>query len=230
MGLVTGGGWAEQVAVPTAMLAPLPDELDVTAAATLPVAGLTAVRALAVPGVLDGKRVLVTGAAGGVGHFAVQLADHGGAHVTAVVGRPERADHVRRLGVDEVIVGDLPSGDEYDVILESVGGASLGAALASVAPGGVVVSYGNSSGACRRRSTPAASSGAAARGSTPSWCSPRLARHGSGTRDLTDLARAAASGRLDTGVTMVVDWADAATAMDALMDRRVAGKAVLTIG
>ena len=50
VGLVTGGGWAEQVAVPTSMLAPLPDELEVTAAATLPVAGLTAVRALAVAG------------------------------------------------------------------------------------------------------------------------------------------------------------------------------------
>ena len=88
VGLVSEGAWAELAAVPTARLAPLPGSVSFEQAATLPVAGLTAVRALAVGAPLLGRRVLVTGAAGGVGRFAVQLARRAGAHVTAVAAAP----------------------------------------------------------------------------------------------------------------------------------------------
>src|SRR5574341_2024211 len=69
VGLVAEGAWAERVAVRTSLLAPIPDALSMPAAATLPVAGLTAYRALAIGGILDSSRVLVTGAAGGVGRL-----------------------------------------------------------------------------------------------------------------------------------------------------------------
>ena len=98
-------GWAEQVAVPGHRMTALPDSVSFAAAATLPVAGLTALRTLRHGAPLLGKRVLITGAAGGVGHLAVQLAARSGARVTAVVGRPERGAGLRELGAAEVVVG-----------------------------------------------------------------------------------------------------------------------------
>src|SRR2546421_1517763 len=89
--LVDSAGWAQRVAAPTARMAALPDNVSFASAATLPVSGLTALRTLRYGGLLLGQRVLITGAAGGVGHFAVQLAALAGAEGTAVVGGPERA-------------------------------------------------------------------------------------------------------------------------------------------
>lgn len=145
VGLLREGAWAEQVAVPTRTLATIPDGLSSSAAATLPVAGLTAYRTLQQADVIEGRRVLVTGASGGVGRFAIQLASHWGAEVTAVVGRPERAEGLRELGAADVSV-DMPAEGAFDIILESVGGESLARALELVAPKGIVVTFGNSSG------------------------------------------------------------------------------------
>jgi NADPH:quinone reductase-like Zn-dependent oxidoreductase len=139
-------GWAQRVAVPSHRIAPLPDSVGFAAAAALPVAGLTALRALRHGGALVGRRVLITGAAGGVGHLAVQIAAHSGAHVTAVVGRPERADGLRELGAHDVAIGIDNTQGQFWLILESAGGASLSAALKMVEPKGTVVVYGNSSG------------------------------------------------------------------------------------
>ena len=101
--LTDNGGWAQRVAAPTHRLAELPENVGFEEAAALPVAGLTALRTLRYGAPLLGKRVLVTGAAGGVGHMAVQIAARSGAHVTAVVGSPERGRHVR--GADVVVAG-----------------------------------------------------------------------------------------------------------------------------
>ncbi|HUN40581.1 MAG TPA: zinc-binding dehydrogenase [Acetobacteraceae bacterium] len=139
-------GWAERVAVPGHRMAALPDSVSFAAAATLPVAGLTALRTLRHGAPLLGKRVLITGAAGGVGHLAVQLAARSGARVTAVVGRPERAAGMVELGASEVAVGIDQAQGRFGLILESAGGASLAAALRLVAANGAVVVYGNSSG------------------------------------------------------------------------------------
>ena len=73
---IHGGAWAEQVAVPTNMLAEIPTNVTFAQAATLPVAGLTALYALDKGGLLLHKRVLITGSTGGVGLFAHQLARH----------------------------------------------------------------------------------------------------------------------------------------------------------
>ena len=93
--LTDNAGWAQRAAVPAHRMAALPDNVRFEEAAALPVAGLTALRTLRHGAPLLGKRVLVTGAAGGVGHMAVQIAARSGARVTAVVGSPERGRHVR---------------------------------------------------------------------------------------------------------------------------------------
>jgi NADPH:quinone reductase-like Zn-dependent oxidoreductase len=103
------------------------------------VAGLTALRALEIGGFVVGKRVLITGASGGVGHFAVQLAAMAGAHVTGVA---RRAEGLAELGADEILSELTPDGEEmFDVVLDAIGGPVLGAALQRVAPRGTVVSF-----------------------------------------------------------------------------------------
>lgn len=121
VGLTSRGAWAELAALDTDMLAALPDQVSDAQAATLPVAGLTALKALDVIGSVIARRVLVTGASGGVGRFAVQLAKLAGAHVTGVSASPERARGLTELGADEVIEELSPSGPEFDAIVEGVG-------------------------------------------------------------------------------------------------------------
>ncbi|HYU94489.1 MAG TPA: zinc-binding dehydrogenase [Actinomycetota bacterium] len=227
-GWMNGGSWAERVASRTDHLAELPDDLGFDVAATLPVAGLTAFGTLARRGALLGTRVAITGAAGGVGRFAVQLAHRGGAHVTGIVGRPQRAEGLAELGADDVVMGLEAQGEPFDLILESVGGASLAAAIERLAAEGVVVSIGNSSN------------------ETTSFDSRILYRKGSpriegyfvtwellhgriGSEELSYLASLAATGALESRIDLRVSWRDAASAVNALLDRRVAGKAVLTI-
>lgn len=228
VGLVSEGAWAEQAAVPTARLAALPDEVSFQDAATLPVAGMTAVRALEVAGPLMGRRVLVTGASGGVGRFAIQLARDGGAHVAGVSSSPERAGGLADLGADEVISELTAEGEPFDVILESVGGASLAAALARVAPWGTIVAFGNSSSEETTFDV------------SPFYALPgarliglrvfdEVDRHASGVRDLRLLAERVAAGRLDTQISVTRSWREAGPTLEDLIERRVRGKAVLTI-
>ncbi|MGH8982389.1 MAG: zinc-binding dehydrogenase [Acidimicrobiia bacterium] len=228
VGLVAGGGWAERVAVNTSVLVPIPDALSFPAASTLPVAGLTAHCALRVGEVIDGSRILVTGAAGGVGRFAVQLAAHGRGKVTAIVGSKERGEGLAELGATEVVVG-MPAEGEFDLVLESVGGASLATALTLLAPGGTVVSFGNSS------QEPTTFDVNAFRGSGGATLyglvlSHELTKTGAAVRDLAYLAGLTATGRLDPQISVTADWTEAGAVTRALLDRQVKGKAVLLIG
>jgi NADPH:quinone reductase len=229
VGLAREGGWAELAAVATNLLAELPEEVGFEAASTLPVAGVTAIRALEVGGPLLGRRVLITGAAGGVGRLAVQLAHRAGAHVTGVVGSPERGAGLRELGADELLTELAPDGESFDLLLESVGGASLAAALTRVAPDGTVVAFGHS--AYGEPTTFDVSRfynrGAPRLYGLRGW--DELDRTRSGVRDLTLLVDELAAGRLDPQIALAVSWREAARALEALMERRVAGKAVLTI-
>ena len=142
--LTDNAGWAERAAVPARRMAVLPDNVLLEEAAALPVAGLTALRTLRHGAPLLGKRVLITGAAGGVGHLATQIAARSGARVTAVVGGPERGRHLR--GADEIVEGIDKVHGNFALILESVGGASLAAAIAHIEAKGTIVVFGNSSG------------------------------------------------------------------------------------
>ena len=226
---MNGGGWAERAAVRVDHLAPIPDAVSFETASTLPVAGLTALGTLSLGGALEGSSVAITGAAGGVGRFAVQLADDAGARVTAVVGSRAREQGLRELGADDVVVGLGPEGAAFDLILESAGGSSLAAALTRVSPDGTVVSFGNSSNqpttfdthAFYRRGRPTL------RGY---FVTHELLEGRVGTAELARLVELVASGRLRVEVDLVVPWTDAATAVAALLERRVRGKAVLTVG
>ena len=227
VGLADEGGWAELAAVPTSRIAPLPDDVSFEAASTLPVAALTALRALEVGGPLLGRRVLITGASGGVGRFAIQLAHRAGAHVTGVIGSPERGEGLKELGADELITELTPEGERFDLILESVGADSLAAALARVGWKGTVVAFGASSPG----PTTFDISGFYNRGG-PTLYGLRvfheLEFHGSGVRDLTFLVGELAAGRLDPQIGVTGSLWDPDEALKALIDRRVPGKAVLT--
>ncbi|HWQ00867.1 MAG TPA: NADP-dependent oxidoreductase [Gaiellaceae bacterium] len=132
--------YAEYVVSPSRQLALVPDELDDVAAASIPLAGLTAWQSLVETArVGEGSRVLVLGAAGGVGHFAVQIAKSRGAWV-AGTSSPEKHDFVRGLGADEALAKDEPvSAGDVDVVLDAVGGEVGIGALPALRDGGVVV-------------------------------------------------------------------------------------------
>ncbi len=144
--LTDQAGWAEHAAVPSHRMAPLADNVSFLAAASLPVAGLTALRTLRHGAPLLGKRVLITGAAGGVGNLAVQLAARSGARVTAIVGNPQRGDVLDGLGAAEIVTAIENAQGRFGLILESAGGASLTAAIERIEARGTIVVYGNSSG------------------------------------------------------------------------------------
>lgn len=150
VGLVKTGSWAERVAVDTRMMAVLPDGVSFATASTLPVAGLTALYALEQGGQLLGRRVLVTGASGGVGLFGVQLAKLSGAIVAALIRREAHRGLVQDAGADNILVGDRADGaaayGPYHCILDSVGGPVLADCLHLVRKGGVLVNYGVSAG------------------------------------------------------------------------------------
>jgi NADPH:quinone reductase len=226
VGVVNPGAWAERVVVVTEYLAELPDGVSFEQASTLPVAGLTALRSLEIGGFVVGRSVLVTGASGGVGRFAIQLAKLGGAHVTAVARRTEG---LRELGADEVATELEAEGPNYDVILDAVGGPVLGACLQRVAPGGTVVSFAST--LTEPVSYPTRQLFARAPGARlyGLYIFAELEHTRGAAVDLRRLADLVAAGRLDPQVDVVRSWQDAGGAIEALLDRRVSGKAVLTV-
>jgi NADPH:quinone reductase-like Zn-dependent oxidoreductase len=226
VGLLDEGAWAERVAIRIDRLAELPDAVSFTDAATLPVAGLTALQTLAYGGLLIDKRVLVTGAAGGVGRFAIQLARRGGARVIAVAGQRDRAAGLEELGAHEIVFGFDPEGPPLDLILESAGGESFAAALSRVGPGGTVVAFGNSSGEESTLDVSDFYRGGDKR-VVGFMVFDELRRGRSATRDLGLLADLVAAGELKTEVALEVSWSEPDEAVAALLDRRVPGKAVL---
>jgi NADPH2:quinone reductase len=222
--------WAQLAAVPTHALAVLPDEVSFAQAACLPVAGMTALLALDIAGNVLARRVLVTGASGGVGRFAVQLAHLGGAHVTGTSSSPERARGLTDLGADEVIHELTPAGPEFEVILEGVGGPTLGAAIQRVARNGTIVSFANSDPSATTEFPTRALFGRAPGAHLYGlMVFPELAKRGGATALLDRLVTLLAAGRLDPHIDLEVSWRDAAEAIHALLERRVAGKAVLHV-
>src|SRR6202030_939909 len=122
--LTDNAGWAERAAVPAHRMAVLPHNVLIEEAAALPVAGLTALRTLRHGAPLLGKRVLINGAAGGVGNLAVQLAARARARVTAVAGSAERAKVLDGLGAGEIVTSIDDAQGRFELILEAAGGTS----------------------------------------------------------------------------------------------------------
>jgi NADPH:quinone reductase len=227
VGLVRAGAWAQLAAVPVSRLAPVPGPVSDAQAAALATAGLTALRALEAGGLVLGKRVLVTGAAGGVGRIAVQLAHAGGAVVTALV-RDAAASRalLGRLGATSVV--EHLDG-VFDVIVDGVGGATFGLAIEHVAPRGVVVNIASPPGAgtvsFRAERFDRAYGATIYTLNLPD----ELAWHASAASDLSRLCALAAGGRLDGQVELECSWREVGSAIDALLSRRIGGKAVLHV-
>ncbi len=140
---MTGAGAAaEYVLAPTGILTPAPTSIPLADAGGLPLVGLTAWQALFDhAGLTAGQRVLINGAGGSVGGYAVQLAKHTGAHVIATAG-PRSSERVKAAGADEVLGHGLPElAEPVDVVLNlaPVDPAQLAALAGVVRDGGVVV-------------------------------------------------------------------------------------------
>lgn len=148
--LERGGGFAEYVSVPARLLARKPGNLSPEQAAAVPMAATTALLGLRDVGRIEpGQRVLVVGASGGVGTFALQIARALGATADAVCGSPN-ADLVRSLGADDVIdyarTDFTRSGRRYDVLLDIAGGRTALACRRVLAPRGTLVLIGGPAG------------------------------------------------------------------------------------
>jgi NADPH:quinone reductase len=150
VGFLPAGAWGESVAVPTDSIASLPATIPFHIAATLPVAGLTAMMALEKAGLLLGKKVLITGASGGVGHTACQLANAAGATVVAHVRRSQHVSFVKNAGAHEVVEGETPADaakyGDFDLILDSIGDTVLPIALELLNQDGILVTFGSTAG------------------------------------------------------------------------------------
>lgn len=225
-GLVRRGAWAELVAVPTTQLAATPATVSDAEAATLPTAGLTALRSLELGGLLLAKRVLVTGATGGVGQYAVQLAALAGAFVSALVRDVEaRAAQLKELGADAVI--DVVDG-EFDLIVDAVGGATFAASIEHLAARGLVVNLATGS-AEETVSFRAARFDRAAGATIHTLNLLDDLKRANAAEDLDRLAELVHQGRLRAPVELEARWQDIHRAIDALLKREIAGKAVLHV-
>ncbi|GAA2805704.1 zinc-binding dehydrogenase [Crossiella cryophila] len=224
VGLVRVGAWAELAAIPTNRLTAIPDTVSYAQASTLPTAGVTALRALEIGGLLLAKRVLITGATGGVGRLAVQLAGLSGAHVTALVRDPAAEPLLRRLGASAVVT-EL-TGD-FDLIIEGVGGPTLGTAIEHLAKRGILVNIATldpAESVSFRMSRFTRSAGARIHTFTSF---DETAAHDSGTSDLIRLSTLVAAGKLDCQIELEHSWRHIAEAINALLTRQVGGKIVL---
>ncbi|MBM3222315.1 MAG: zinc-binding dehydrogenase [Candidatus Tectomicrobia bacterium] len=232
VGLLPSGAWAESIAVPTHALAVLPNTVTFAQAATLPVAGLTALYALAKRGLVLQRRVLITGATGGVGDFALQLARLAGAHVVANVRRAEQSAVVRQSGAHDVVVGESVAAfaqyGPYDLVVDSVGGQTLASALAVLAKDGACVSLGISG------------AGETTFDVRQFFMTGRTALYGfilfaelesePAAVGLSHLASLVAAGTLQPHISLEAPWSQVADVARQLLDRTFPGKAVLHVG
>jgi NADPH:quinone reductase len=207
VGLADWRGWAPYATVPEHRTVPLPDDIDFATAAALPMAGCTALNLVRLAGDVLGRNVLVTGASGGVGVIAVQLARLAGANVTAVSAVDDQAP------------------DGQHVVLESVGGASLDQAIAKVAAGGLILVFGNSS----KEPSSIDFRGFAGRDRLRIQSFFSAHYEHLAADNLRTLLGLVADGRLKVQIGLETPLAEVNDALDALSERRVRGKAVLRV-
>lgn len=225
VGVADGAAWSERVAVPAHHVTTLTDGVAFPQAAALPIAGLTAVRALRLGGAVLGRDVLVTGATGAVGTLALQLAAASGARVTAHVSGSHREAQAAALGPDRVVWELDDTVGPFHVVLDGVGGPVLQAAVHHLTPGGVAVTYGTVAGAAELglgdfRPAPLA---------RVVGFFHNVPEETKG-EDLAILAGLVAEGRLQPQLGANRDWAETREVLDLLRDGEVQGKAVLTRG
>ena len=222
------GCYAALVAVSESALARKPEAMSFEQAAGVPLAGLTAWQALRANARLAaGDRVLVIGASGGVGHYAVQIAKALGAEVTGVCST-HNVELARRLGADRVIDYKqerfTEAGDVYDIVFDTIGRESLGACASVLKPGGTYVTTIPGPGTLL----------AMARSRLTSIASRRARRSEvvlvrSSGEDLAAMRELIDDDRLVTVVDTVYPLADAAKAHDRSRTFRTRGKLILKV-
>lgn len=227
VGMVSQGGWSQFAAVSTERIAVLPDSVSIEQAAALPMAGLTALRTVRIGGSLLGRRVLITGANGGLGRFQIELASRAGAEVTAVTSKVETVGkELKSLGAAEVVADIAEASGLYDLILESVGGASLAGAVKKSAPGSTVVVLGASSGETAPVTVFDFFGHEGAK--LQNYMSYASSDHDG--RDLQLLVGLVAADRLHPTLATTADWSELSSVIGQMRDRSVAGgKNILTI-
>ncbi|WP_327098690.1 zinc-binding dehydrogenase [Nocardia vinacea] len=222
------GAWAELRAVDTDLISTVPAHADPGAISTIPVAGASALRALHRLGPILGRRVLVTGAAGGVGRYAVQLARMGGAHVIAATGNPAaHGASLEALGAGEVIAEPAALRTPVDGVVDMVGGRQLVDAYQRMSEGGTLVALGHSAG--QEETFPFGALFGDQGRDNRSIVTFFLLSCPNLSPDLKWLATQVAAGNLDPNISWRGDWTQAADAIDALLSRRLHGKAVLDL-
>jgi len=188
-------------------------------------AGITALRLLRGAGSLAGRRVLLTGASGGVGHYLTELAAGAGAEVSVVTSSVERGRRLAELGAAVVVQDVADAVGPFDVVFEGVGGRDFAAAVGKLASGGVVHWYGQASLA------PVSLDFFALIPVTPFTIKhfPHWVSDTTDGEDLATLVRLVAEGRLHPEVGRTADWTETAAVLEDLYRRRVRGNAVLTV-
>jgi NADPH:quinone reductase-like Zn-dependent oxidoreductase len=218
-GMAASGGYAELATASAAAIAKKPAEISHEQAAAIPVAGMTAWQALFDRGGLErGQTALIAGAAGGVGHFAVQFAKNAGARVIGT-GSSRNRDFVLGLGADEYVdyteqdVGEAVSG--VDVAFDTVGGETTQSLLPTLREGGILVTIANAppEDAARER-------GARAELLVMSPSSEQLAR----------IAELVAAGEVHVEITEVLPLTEIQRAHELSESGHTRGKIVLTVG
>jgi len=213
IGLAEAAAWSQRVAVPVERLAVIDDAVPFESAATLGLAGLTALRSLREIGPLLGRSVLVLGASGGLGHFVRTDATGAGSRL---------AD----LGVRQLIAGEEPETAAFEVVVDVVGGASLERAIRAVRPGGTIMLLGVTDPQPARITLLDFIGHEGARILTFFSYAGDDAAIGP---DLDTLAQLVAQGRLHPTISIAVDWKDVGRLLDAMREGKLAGKTVLTV-
>ncbi len=211
------GAYAEYAVVSAGEVARKPKTVDFVNAASIPLAGITAWQALKIAGVQQGQTVLIHGAGGGTGSFAVQFAHVQGARVIATAST-DKAAYLKTLGADEVIDYTATRFEDVvrdvDVVVDLVGGDVTARSLGVLKPGGTFV-------------TPIGQPDQAAAAAAGVTASSMFAQ--ASVADLTEIASLIDAGRVKTSVSHVFPLAEARAAQELLERGHMQGKIVLQV-
>ena len=234
--LLGSGGYAEKVAVPEAMLIPVPDQVDDDQAAGALLQGLTAIALVQRCARIEaGETIVIEAAAGGTGTLAVQLAKRAGARVIGLASSEEKRALVERLGADATVdsrsedlreaILEANDGQRVDAVLHMSGGTAFDAEMGVLAPLGRMVVFGIASREQREISTAALLRGS--KTVVGFWLVHLLARRDLLAPMIGELLAAIAKGELTVTIGEVYPLSEAARAHEDLIARRTSGKLLL---